>query len=281
MEASSSKKRKVADEGRVFQERWSEMFFFTCVNQKPVCLLCNETVAVMKEFNVKRHYDTKHAAKMDHYVGEARIEKCAELKGKLSNQQNLFVKKIKENELCTKASYVVAEKIASQSKSFSDGEFVKECMEAVVEILCPEKSRIFAQVSLSRPTITRRVEDIAGNVLLSLKERAADFVHYSVALDESTDISDTAQLAVFVRGISKNFEVTEELARLIPMNATTKGVDIFSSLQTVLKELDLPLKKMSGAVTDGAPAMCGMFNPAFYFSLCSCLLKLLKFSKIL
>lgn len=259
MEASSSKKRRVAEEGRVFQEKWCEMYFFTCVNQKPVCLICNEAVAVMKEFNVKRHYESKHS-KMDKYVGEARAEKCAELKGHLANQQLFFVKRQKENELCTKASYIVAEKIASQSKAFSDGEFIKECMEAVVQAICPERSRIFTQVSLSRSTITRRVEDIAENLAMSLKKTAGDFVFFSVALDESTDITDTAQLAVFIRGVSANFEVTEELARLFPMKGTTKGVDIFNALNAVLNEFDLPLKKMSGAVTDGAPAMCGRLD---------------------
>lgn len=146
MEASTSKKRKVADEGRVFQEKWSEMFFFTCINQKPVCMICNEAVAVMKEFNVKRHYESKHASKMDKYVGVARAEKCAEFRGNLSSQQNFFVRRKQENELCTKASFIIAEKLASHSKPFSDGEFVKECMEAVVQMICPEKSRIFAQV---------------------------------------------------------------------------------------------------------------------------------------
>ena len=35
-----------------------------------------------------------------------------------------------------------------------------------------------------------------------------------MALDESTDIEDTAQLLVFIRGIDENFEITEELLSL-------------------------------------------------------------------
>jgi hypothetical protein len=35
-----------------------------------------------------------------------------------------------------------------------------------------------------------------------------------LALDESTDTLDTAQLLIFVRGIDAEFEITEELAGL-------------------------------------------------------------------
>src|SRR4029434_6889344 len=30
-------------------------------SSKPMCLICNETVALVKSGNVKRHYETKHA----------------------------------------------------------------------------------------------------------------------------------------------------------------------------------------------------------------------------
>ena len=34
--------------------------FFTDTENKAVCLLCQETIAVLKEFNLKRHHETKH-----------------------------------------------------------------------------------------------------------------------------------------------------------------------------------------------------------------------------
>ena len=33
------------------------------VNAKPVCLICNQHVAVLKEYNIRRHYDTQHKDK--------------------------------------------------------------------------------------------------------------------------------------------------------------------------------------------------------------------------
>ena len=57
--ASISKKRKfdnVSESGE-----WRGRYFFTEVNGRFVCLFCKDTVAVCKEYNVRRHYDTQHA----------------------------------------------------------------------------------------------------------------------------------------------------------------------------------------------------------------------------
>jgi len=55
------KKRKVDSECRVFKEEWAWKYFFTEYNCKPVCLICNEAVAVFKDFNLVRHFNTKHS----------------------------------------------------------------------------------------------------------------------------------------------------------------------------------------------------------------------------
>ena len=56
------KKRKVESECRKFQTRWESEYFFKEFKGKCVCLICTETVAVIKEYNVRRHYETKHQA---------------------------------------------------------------------------------------------------------------------------------------------------------------------------------------------------------------------------
>ena len=33
---------------------------FTDIGRKPVCLTCGISVAVIEEFNLRRHYETKH-----------------------------------------------------------------------------------------------------------------------------------------------------------------------------------------------------------------------------
>ncbi|KAG8235640.1 hypothetical protein J437_LFUL013631 [Ladona fulva] len=72
------------------------------------------------------------------------------------------------------------------------------------------------------------------------------------ALDESTDATDTAQLAIFIRGIDKEFNITEELASLVPLKDTTRSVDLYEAVKATLARFSLTIDKMFGMVTDGA-----------------------------
>src|SRR6218665_2731191 len=57
----------------------------------------------------------------------------------------------------------------------------------------------FHAVSLSRRCITRRADEITLDIEAQLKEDIASCQFYSLCLDESCDITDIAQLAVFIR----------------------------------------------------------------------------------
>ncbi len=175
----------------------------------------------------------------------------------LGKQQNVFRKMANESESCVKASYVLSQMIAHKSKPFTDGYFLKECMIKAAEIVCPDKVKVFQQITLSPNTVVSRVTDIADNLRELLQIKAQDFQVYSIAIDESTDVQSVAQLSVFVRGCDSNLCVTEELLELIPMHDTTTGDDIFSKLMEVLDKYNLPLSKLTCLVTDGARAMTG------------------------
>ncbi|XP_075217880.1 general transcription factor II-I repeat domain-containing protein 2-like [Lycorma delicatula] len=107
---------------------------------------------------------------------------------------------------------------------------IKECLESVVEILCPDKKMDFSKLILSRQTITSRVDDIEKHVEDNLKSRAFELIFYAQALDEITDMADTAQLAIFIRGVDVNFKKTEELAALCPLKDTTKSRDLLEAV---------------------------------------------------
>ena len=103
-------------------------------------------------------------------------------------------------------------------------------MEAVEE-LCPEKANLFKIISLAPNTVARRIEDIGSNVFHQIADKARNFQLYSLALDESTDVCDTSQLLVFIRGVDSEFNVTQELASVHSMHSTVTGEDIFKELQ--------------------------------------------------
>ena len=125
-----------------------------------LCLICKKTISVFKDYNLKRHYLQKHATKMDSYQGFFRKQKILELKTCLSSQQLNIKKATFESLIVTKASYVVSSLIAKKSKPFIDNELIKECLESVADVLCPDKKTDFSKISLSHQTISRRIDDI-------------------------------------------------------------------------------------------------------------------------
>ncbi len=78
-----------------------------------------------------------------------------------------------------------------------------------------------------------------------------------MALDESTDKTDTAQLAIFIRGINDQFEVMEELLSFCQMHGRTTAKDIFQQLCDSIEHAGLPWSRLVGITTDGAPSMTG------------------------
>ena len=60
----ATKKIKVDTEYRVFHKKWGEKYFFVeADNHTAHCLTCSESIAVLKEYNLRRHCETKHQSK--------------------------------------------------------------------------------------------------------------------------------------------------------------------------------------------------------------------------
>ena len=142
-----SRKRKVEADGRLFQDRWEGEYLFVLQGERPVRLLCYEAMSVVKEYNLRRHFDTKHGAKYAKASLQEKQQIAKELKGKLRSQQSLFIKSTAKNEAVVKASFIVAEEIALASKSFSEGAFLKQCMLKVCEQVCPDQLQTFKNFS--------------------------------------------------------------------------------------------------------------------------------------
>lgn len=64
-------------ECRLFNARWNSDYY----NNAVLCLICNETIPVLKEYNIHKHYKTKHSKSM-----------YAELKGQYWQEKVLFLK---------------------------------------------------------------------------------------------------------------------------------------------------------------------------------------------
>lgn len=254
---SFSKKRKIDNESRVFLDKWTALYLFIEVNKKPVCLVCSQQVSVVKEYNIQRHYETNHCSKYNNIQGQLRQDKIREMIKSLKKQQMTFTKIREINDSAVKTSFIIANEIAKSSKPFSDGEFIKMCMIQAAEVVCPDKKQAFNNISLTRNTVADRIADLSKNIDQQIKEKIKTFTAFSIAIDESTDINDIAQLAIFIRGVDKNLFVTEEFLELVPMFNTTTSDDIFNSLVNCLERVEVDWTKAVSLATDGAPSMLG------------------------
>jgi len=97
--------------------------------------------------------------------------------------------------------------------------------------------------------VAETVSDNSANLDSQLKNKVKSFVIFSVALDESTDISDVAQQAIFIRGVDETLSVTEEYLGLVPMIDTITANDIFNSRWSTEQDGNVLV------ATDSAPSM--------------------------
>jgi hypothetical protein len=95
--------------------------------------------------------------------------------------------------MATRASYEVSKLTAEHGKAFAE-----KCLTDVVKTMCADKADLFNTVSLSRNTVTRHVEEPALNVRQYIIKKGKQFASFSIACDESTDVTDTTQLLTFV-----------------------------------------------------------------------------------
>ncbi|XP_063524322.1 general transcription factor II-I repeat domain-containing protein 2B isoform X10 [Pongo pygmaeus] len=219
LELSNVGKRKIDQEGRVFQEKWERAYFFVEVQNIPTCLICKQSMSVSKEYNLRRHYQTNHSKHYDQYTERMRDEKLHELKKGLRK-------------------YLLGS---------SDTD-------------CPEQKQVFANPSPTQKSPVQPVEDLAGNLWEKLREKIRSFVSYSIAIDEITDINNTTQLAIFIRGVDENFDVSEELLDTVPMTGTKSGNEIFSRVEKSLKKFCIDWSKLVSVASTGTPAMVDANN---------------------
>ncbi|KAL4126266.1 hypothetical protein QTP88_010491 [Uroleucon formosanum] len=106
----------------------------------------------------------------------------------------------------------------------------------------------------------RRISMISSDIFSNLQNEIGNCSALSLALDESTDIQDKPQLAIFVRYVTMNMEVKEELLDLIALKETTRGCDIKDALDVVLRKAEVPIAKIVNVSTDGASSMTGCKN---------------------
>ena len=174
-----SKKRKVDSENRAFNEEWTDLYMFILPtgSSKPVCLICCETVALIKSGNVKCHYVTKHSEFEKTYPCQSalRAQKITELRAQYERSTRMISHSFTAQQRANECSLRVAWILGQHKKPFTDGGIVKECMSAVAETLFEGKQKEelcgkINQIPMSASSATKKTEILSQDVLAQLDE---------------------------------------------------------------------------------------------------------------
>jgi hypothetical protein len=256
--------RLVDRENRKFNPEWTAKYFFHEVQGKPVCLICSTSVAVNKVANLKRHYNCSHQDYNGRFPeGTARRQEQLErLTRQANHQMNMMRGATSIQKRAATAGYEVAYHLAKAMAPYNHSTLIKDCMLASMQALYPDKRDIQQAVDsipLSRNTCTRRVEDIATHITNSIVGDLRRCKVFSVAVDESNDINDVAQLCLFVRYYLDN-KYNEQLLTVLPLTERTTGEDLYTALKAYLQNQEIPMEKIISVATDGAPSMVGIHS---------------------
>lgn len=249
----------MTDENRKFNAEWEvDYFVIETVDHCMICLICEQVLKTLKVDNARQHYrrHESHAyAKMD---SESRKNCVENLKKKLKQRKTTFQTFLNRTNVRVEASYKVAHILGAAGKSYSDGELVKKCLVEAVKCIHPDEEIDFAAIPLSRDTIQRRQCTIAKQLKQSLMTKVSSSkTLFSLAVDESNDICDSAQLLIFIRSLSPEFEIHEDFLSMESLHGNTQGEDIFEAVKKSCLDSDLNMTCLRGICTDGAPVMLG------------------------
>ena len=207
-----------------------------------MCLICNQVVKTVKEDNAKQHFRRQESHSYAKLKGDSRKICIENLKKSVRKQTACTTTFAKYTNSRCEASYRVAYHLGVAGKSYSDGELVKRCLIDVVKCIHSGKEADYSSIALSRFTMHRRQDDIAQHLKLSLQAKINKKESlFSLAVDESTDINDFAQLLIFVRCLSSSFELCEDFFSMETLATRTRGEDTFIAVKNacICSGLDL------------------------------------------
>ncbi len=258
---STKHKSKTSSDQSRKRRKYQEEFIkygFTCstVNNVdfPQCVICSEVLAheSMKPGKMQRHLETKHPSFIEKPIDFFR-RKEKELQG----QKHMIAQQAKITYNALEASYEVAYLIAQTKKPHKIGEtLIKPAAVAMCRAMHGEKiANELMTVPLSNDTVARRVHDIAKDIKSQLIDRI-NGKKYALQVDESTDVSNSAQLLAFIK-YTFDGKLHEDMLFCSALEGTCTGSDIFTKLDTKIKEMELSWDNCVGVCTDDAGAMVG------------------------
>lgn len=221
----------------------------------PLCLVCgckmsNESMLPSK---LSKHFQTSHCSLQGKDVNYFK-----RLLEQQTKQAFAFKSRVTLSEKAQIASYEVSEMIAVKMKSHTLAESIilPACRKMVKTMLGDDAEKQLSKIPLSNDTVHRRILEMSTDIEENVCRNKLQDAYFALQVDESTDISNKAQLLAFIRFIDGDRIVNQYLC-CKELLTTTKGEDIFLILNSYFEKWNLSWESCVGICTDGAPSMVG------------------------
>lgn len=224
---------------------------------RPQCVICTTVLSndALKPAKLERHLKTVHPNLSDRSREFFEGKKENFKKMKLGTSGARF----ETSEKVLHTSYEISLLIAKSKKPHTIGEtLIKPCLlKATEEILGKEAVKKIQDIPLSNNTVKSRI----GNMSQDIEEQLICLIKkspwFALQCDESTDVAQCCQLLIFVRFLSGDNTIKEELLLSQVLETTSKGVDVMKIILDYFEKHKLMWENLAGFCTDGAPAMLG------------------------
>ena len=224
-------------------------------NPLPVCLVCGMKMAneSMVPSKLAKHFKNKHSNLQDKPTSY--FQRMSEQQQKTASS---FKSIVTVSDKAQIASYQVSELIAQNMKAHTlvESIILPACKKIVSTMLGNEAALKISKIPLSDDTVHRRILEMSSDIEKNVSGNKLQSSDFALQVDESTDITNQAQLIAFVRFINEN-EIANQFLFCKELSVTTKGEDVFNILNDYLDKWQLSWKSCVGICTDGAPSMVG------------------------
>ena len=225
--------------------------------QLPMCLVCGKSFSneAMKPSRLLDHLKSKHADKKDKPVSF--FQDLKDKYGKRNTITSMMTKCSEQAGRGLLASYKISYLIAKCGKPHTIAEnLIIPAVKEIMSTMFANPVDIISNIPLSNNSVSRRINDMADELTGALvaELKSTKFV---LQIDESTLRDSEALLLGYVRFLSKNDEIREELLFSESLTADTKASTIFKKVEKVFKDKQIPMSNVIACATDGAPAMIG------------------------
>ena len=242
---------------RKYSETYLKFGFTFTINNGldiPVCVLCQKSLEndLMKPSLLTGHLERAHPEfkdkEFDFFKHRESVFKkqCLDKGGMFFQQTNASLK----------ASYEVSLMISKQKKAHTrtiGKNLVLPAAKVMVRCVFGDESvKKLNSISLSNNTVQRRIEEMSVDILQQvISDICRSESGFAIQLDESTDVTNCAQLLIFVQYVGKE-GVKKEFLMNAALEATTKGDDIFQMVNSFFKHHGLKWENLRGCPTDGS-----------------------------